>query len=378
MAQDGGGGAEKTERASPKKRADERKKGNIFMSKDITTVISLVASFFIISLFIGGIIDNVMNIFRNMVLRMQTVQTVDLSVMMEIYRELMLFIATSLLPAIIIIGMVSVIIVLMQSKFLWATDRIKFKLSRINPLSGIKRMFALRSLVELVKSLIKVAILIYILYFNIVGVINDLPGMIDWDIMQAVRYAGDRILALIIAVGIAFAGVAALDFLYQRWEYEKNIRMTKQEVKDEYKQMEGNPEIKSARRQKQREFAMSRMMQAVEEADVVVRNPTHFAVALKYKLDVDVAPIVVAKGKDNIALRIIEEAEKHGIDTVENRTLARGLYDAAEIDQVIPGEFFQPVAELLAWLYSTKEGSSRPNSTVAANQPAERHPVPPS
>ena len=354
MPQNDGGG-EKTEKASPKKREDERKKGNIFMSKDITTVISLVASFFIISLFVGGISDQIQNLYRNQVIRMRDVPTIDISVMMEIYREFMIFIATSLLPAIVIVGMVSVIVVLMQSKFLWANDRIKFKMERLNPLKGIKRMLSLRSLVELVKSMVKVSVLTYILYFNIVGVIEDLPGMIDWDVIQAVSYTGDRLLGLIIAVGIAFAGIAALDYLYQRWEYEKNIKMTKQEVKDEYKQMEGNPEIKSARRQKQREYAMGRMMQAVEEADVVVRNPTHFAVALKYKLDVDSAPIVVAKGQDKIALRIVEKAEEHGIDTVENKTLARGLYESAEIDQVIPGEFFQPVAELLAWLYSTKE-----------------------
>jgi len=353
MPQNDGSG-EKTEKASPKKREDERKKGNIFMSKDVTTVITLVVSFYVMSLFIGRFLDRVGELFMGQLLRIRSLDLLDTTAVMEIYREVLVLIATTLLPAIVIICAISVMVVMIQTRFLWATDRIKFKLERINPLKGLKRMFALRSLVELAKSLVKISILAYILYFNIVGVLADLPGMIGWDVQQAAAYTGQRLLILIIWVGIAFAAVAALDFLYQRWEYEKNIKMSKHEVKDEYKQMEGNPEIKSARRQKQREYAMGRMMQAVEEADVVVRNPTHYAVALKYKLDEDVAPLVVAKGKDNIALRIIETAAEHGIDTVENKALARGLYESAEIDEMIPGEFFQPVAELLAWLYSTK------------------------
>jgi len=348
-------GGEKTEQASPKKRQDERKKGNIFMSKDVTTVVSLVASFFILSLFVGGFTARIGESYRGQLLRVREVPTLDSTMVMEIYREILSIIATTLLPAAIIIALVTVISVMVQTKFLWATELLKFKFEKLNPIQGFKRMVSLRSLVELAKSIIKISVLTYILYFNIMGVLEDLPGMIDWDVQMAASYTGDKILVLVVAVGIAFAAVASLDYLYQRYEYEKKLRMSKQEVKDEYKQMEGNPEIKGARRQKAREYAMGRMMQAVEEADVVVKNPTHYAVALKYKLDKDAAPILVAKGQDNIALRIVETAEQHGIDTVENKALARGLYQEAEIDQVIPGEFFGPVAELLAWLYSTKQ-----------------------
>lgn len=353
MAESGSGG-EKTEKASPKKRQDERKKGNIFMSKDITTVISLVASFFILSFFIGGFLDRLQEVYRVQMLRLQEMPLLDPPGLMSMYREMLFVIATSLLPAALMIALVSVVVVMMQTKFLFATEQLKFKLERINPIKGIKRMFSLRSLVELAKSIVKISALTYILYINIATVVEDMPLMIDWELTQAIAYTGQRLLMLVAWVGVIFAGVAALDFLYQRYEYEKNIKMTKQEVKDEYKQMEGNPEVKSARRQKQREYAMGRMMQAVEEADVVVRNPTHYAVALKYKLDEDAAPMVVAKGQDNIALKIVEKAEEHGVVTVENKSLARGLYESAEIDAAIPGEFFQPVAELLAWLYSQK------------------------
>jgi flagellar biosynthetic protein FlhB len=146
--------------------------------------------------------------------------------------------------------------------------------------------------------------------------------------------------------------------------------MSKQEVKDEYRMMEGNPEIKNKRREKQREFAMMRMMQNIKDADVVVRNPDHYAVALRYKLDDDPAPIVLAKGADNVALRIVEEAEKHGVATVENRPLARGLYEVTDVYDAIPAEFYQPVAELLAWLYNTKN-SGLPASLISLQKPPQ-------
>ncbi|MCL2579673.1 MAG: flagellar biosynthesis protein FlhB [Oscillospiraceae bacterium] len=345
-------GSEKTEKASPKKRADERKKGNIFVSKDITTVVSLVASFFILSFFIGGFLDRVQEIYRLQMQRLEYVTTLEPFLLMQLYRDLILTIVTTLLPAMLLISAVTIAIVMTQTKLLFATENLKFKGERLNPIKGLKRLFSLRSIVELAKSLIKISALAYILYVNISTVVDDMPLMIDWELGQAITYTGQRLLMLVAWVGVVFAGVAALDYLYQRYEYEKNIKMTKQEVKDEYKQMEGNPEVKSARRQKQREYAMGRMMQSVGEADVVVRNPTHYAVALKYKLDEDVAPVVLAKGKDLIAQKIVEEAEAHGVATVENKSLARGLYESAAIDAAIPGEFFQPVAELLAWLYS--------------------------
>jgi flagellar biosynthetic protein FlhB len=357
MAESGGG--EKTEKASPKKRQDERKKGNILMSKDVATVISLVLSFFILRFFVPNFVLGIQEHYKTQMLRIRDFESIDVTLANSFLREFLMLFGTTIFPAIVLIATVAIIATGFQTKFLWATDKLKFKFERINPIKGFKKLFSLRSLVELFKSLIKISVLTWVLYGNVQRVIADLPGMMDWDVMSAFSYTGHQIFSLIISVGIAFSVVAALDFLYQRWEYEKNIKMSKQEVKDEYKQMEGNPEIKGARRQKQREYAMGRMMQAVKEADVVVRNPTHYAVALKYKLEVDAAPTVLAKGTDNIALKIIEEAESYDISCVENRSLARGLYQAAEIDAVIPSEFFQPVAELLALLYTEKAKEKR-------------------
>jgi flagellar biosynthetic protein FlhB len=168
-------------------------------------------------------------------------------------------------------------------------------------------------------------------------------------------FMNDQTMAMVQTVAMIFAVVAILDYAYQRYDYEKKLKMTKQEVKDEYKQTEGNPEIKGKIRQKQREMSMSRMMQMVPQADVIVRNPTHYAVALKYDADHDVAPLVLAKGKDHIALRIVAVGEENKVLVKENKALARGLYESVEINDYIPAELYKAVAELMAWVYSTKK-----------------------
>lgn len=352
-------GGEKTEKASPKKRQDERKKGNIFMSKDITTIVSLIVSFYAISFFINMFQQKIRENYSIQMARIINIEVLAIRDVMDIFKEFLLLFGTTILPAMMIIGLMTVVAVLAQTRMLVSGEQIKFKLERIDPIKGFKRLFSLRSLVELLKSLIKITVLTILLYQNIKRAINLVPAMLDWDITQGIAYAGEEIMSLVLSTAIAFGVVAVADYLYQRYEYEKNIRMTKQEVKDEYKQMEGNPEIKSARRQKQREYAQKRMMQQVQDADVVVRNPTHFAVALKYSLEDDFAPRVLAKGQDLIAQKIIEEAEKHDITMVENPPLARSLYELTDVDDLIPPELYQPVAELLAWLYTNSTKKSK-------------------
>jgi len=162
-------------------------------------------------------------------------------------------------------------------------------------------------------------------------------------------------MSMVKTICMVFIAVAIFDFAYQMFDYNKKLKMDKQEIKDEYKQMEGDPQVKGQRRNMQRQMSMNRMMAAVPEADVIVRNPTHYAVALKYDMDQDVAPIVVAKGKDLIALRIVEIGEKNNVPIQENRPLARGLYEMTEINDTIPAELYKAVAELLAWVYGNKK-----------------------
>jgi len=215
--------------------------------------------------------------------------------------------------------------------------------------------------VELIKNLIKISILLALLYNIIMNDLVPVSRTINMDLLNSSVYMLNMIFSLVIKVCMAFTVVAFFDYLYQRWDYEKNLKMTKQEVKDEYKQTEGNPEIKGRIRRLQREMAMSRMMQKVPQADVIVRNPTHFAVALKYIqcLEQEVSLITqgnlqktfTVKGQDELALRIIKVGEENSVFIIENRPLARALYASCKLDQEIPAEFYGAVAEILVYIY---------------------------
>jgi flagellar biosynthetic protein FlhB len=181
------------------------------------------------------------------------------------------------------------------------------------------------------------------------------PDMLSASLDSNLSFMMDRIMSIVYKICLIFVAVAILDYAYQKYDYEKKLRMTKQEVKDEYKQTEGDPQIKGRIREKQRKMSMNRMIQQVPNADVVVRNPTHFAVALKYDIDHDQAPIVLAKGQDFMAKRIISVAEKHKILITENKPLARSLYETTEVNDYIPAELYQAVAEVMAWVYSNKK-----------------------
>jgi len=181
------------------------------------------------------------------------------------------------------------------------------------------------------------------------------PDMMTTELAENVSFMMNETMSMVKTICMIFVAVAIFDFVYQMYDYNKKLKMDKQEIKDEYKQMEGDPHVKGERRNKQREMSMNRMMAEVPGADVIVRNPTHYAVALKYDMDKDVAPIIVAKGKDYIALRIVDIGEKNKIPIQENRPLARGLYEIAEINDYVPAELYKAVAELMAWVYSNKK-----------------------
>ena len=226
-----------------------------------------------------------------------------------------------------------------QTRFNISFKTLKPKFDRLNPISGIKKMFAVRNAVELLKNLLKIAVLGVLLFNLIKGDIVQVARMIDVEPLNSCIHLLQMAFQLILKVCMVFIIVAFFDFLYQRWEYEKNLKMTKQEVKDEYKQTEGNPEIKGRIRRIQRQMALSRMIQKVPEADVIVRNPTHGA------------PVVLAKGQDELALRIVKAGEENGVFMIENKPLARALYASCRLDQEIPAEFYGAVAEILIYIY---------------------------
>lgn len=348
-------GEDKTEKASPKKRRDERKKGNVFLSKDVVTVGTIAISFIILEMWASHIYLYVSNVLYKYISLMKDTYIINDTFIVQLFKDISFTLFASVGILMVAIMFVSIVFTGSQTRFLISRENIKLKFSKLNPLSGIKRMFSIRSIVEVIKNLIKITILGYVIYNSIIDNLLQIPKLVSVDLMSGIQFVFSSIMSIVKSVVIAFVAISAFDFLYSWWEYEKNIKMSKQEVKEEYKQMEGDPHIKGKIKEKQRAMSMSRMMQQVPGADVIIRNPTHFAIAIKYDIKADNAPIVVAKGKDNIAMKIIEKATECKINMVENVPLARALYEKAELNREIPLEYYEPVAEILAWVYRINE-----------------------
>jgi len=356
-------GAEgKTEKATPKKRRDERKKGNVFQSKDIVNVVSVLAVFFTLKLTLPFVYSYLNNMLLKYMGWIKYTDTVSESFSLDLLKDAAVTILLLAGPVMLVAMAVGVIATGAQTRFSFSKENLKLKFSKLNPIAGIKRMFSLRSVVELVKALIKVTVISYVLYAGLKGIISQFSMLISVSVLQGISFILNSIFDIVLKITVVFALIAFFDYLYQWWEYEKNIRMSKQEIKEEYKHTEGDPQIKGKIREKQRQMAMRRMMQNVPDADVVIKNPTHFAVALKYDSQKNRAPVVIAKGQDFMALKILQVAEQYRIPTKEDKTLARSLYHAVEIDREIPAEFYAAMAEILAWVFTLKKDGRRQKS----------------
>ncbi len=342
----------KTEKATPKKRRDERKKGNVFMSKDAISVATLLGSYAGIMVFIGIIAEQLARFMEYCLGLTGTLDTGEtIAAAPEVQLEAVMVTVKTVGPLLLITALCAVVATFAQTKFLVSTEQIKPKFNRISPLQGFKRLFSLKSIVEALKGIIKIVILMVIIYISIKGMFPNLVKYLYVDLDAATMDMYDETMSMIQRIIIAFIVLAAFDFMYQWWDYERQLKMTKQEVKEEYKQIEGNPQIKSKIRELQRKMAQGRMMQQVPQSDVVIRNPTHFAVALRYKPDIDSAPVVMALGQDEIALKIVQVAEENKIPTIENPPLARALYANTQLNQEIPPEFYADVAEVLVYIF---------------------------
>lgn len=342
---------EKTEQATPKKRQDERKKGNIFLSKDVITVTSLIGTFFTLKILLPQIIADIREYILLYFNYASTKSEISASFISDMMIGFIIIFAKVAMPLLLITILISIVATVAQTKMLFAADSLKPKFNRLNPLEGFKKMVSAKSLVEILKGLIKISILLYIMYGFIQGRIIMFAKTINMEVYTSSAFLLESIMQLVFNITIAFVAVSALDFIYQKWDYEKQIRMSKQEIKEEYKQMEGDPLIKSKIKDMQRKIAMSRMMQAVPNADVVVRNPTHFAVALRYDIKKDSAPILVAKGQDEMALRIVKIAEENNVYVLENKLLARAIFATTELNREVPAEFYGTIAEILVYIY---------------------------
>ena len=345
----------RTERATPRKREDERKKGNIFLSKDAISALSLLSLILLLRLagepLMGGMR-------RVMVESYSALATVDRLTALDastILGRFALNAMSLILPVSGAAMLLGVALGGVQTRFLFAASLLKPKFSRLNPVSGIKNLFSAKSLVELVKSILKVGVIGAILYSDISARVLQIRNMPLDSLESGVLWTGEAVFSITTKILMFMVMFAAADYFYQWWDHERKLRMTKQEVRDEQKRMEGDPHIKGRIREVQRRMAVMRMMHKVPTADVVIRNPTHFAVALKYDPKKDKAPVVVAKGADQIALTIVRIAKESNVYVTENKPLARGLYEAVEIGMQIPEVFYKPVADIIAFIYKLKK-----------------------
>lgn len=344
----------KTEKATPKRRKDERKKGNAFSSKDVVNVMSILVVFYSMKLMFPMIYGQFRLFLEKYLNDAADINELTGTVALTVIRESITLFAITAIPILLISVLVAVVATGAQTRFNFSWKALKPKFSRISPLQGIKRIISLKSLIEVIKGLVKIIIVGAIVYRFFMKRLTDFGLMSGVSLEQSAIYVLNATISLVWNVSLIFIVIAGLDFLYQWWDYERQLRMSKQEVKEEFKQLEGDPQVKGKIRDIQRKFAMSRMMQAVPTADVIIRNPTHYAVALKYDIQQDEAPMVVAKGQDDLALRIIRVGEENDVFITENRPLARAIYETADVGREIPMEYYGAVAEVIALLYQMK------------------------
>ena len=347
---------EKTEEPTAKKRADAKKKGQVGKSQEINAAFVMMAGFVILYNLGGNALQEIMtyssSIFGHLV--MET----DEESVMQLFISIIIVLAKTSLPMMVFIMIIGLAINFFQVGLNFNTEAIGFKPDKLNPINGFGRIFSKRSLVELVKSIIKIVVIGFFIYDYMVAEILQMPKLIFLELGEATDKISSVIFMLAFKILGVFFVMAAADLYYQKWQTTQDLKMSKQDIKDEFKQTEGDPQIKGKIKSKQRQMAMARMMQEVPQADVIVTNPTHFAVAMSYKPGM-AAPIVVAKGQDHVAQRIKEIAREHKVPIVENKPLARALFAAVEIGDSIPQELYKVVAEVLAYVYKLKNKGKR-------------------
>lgn len=347
-------GGEKTEEATPKKLDDARKEGQVAKSQELTTAFSLITLFVVLKLFVSyvtnGFVDNFSMIYGSISTYSKEIFNVDyaMSYMRESMKQILLIAVPMMGGALA----VSLGISALQVGWKPTAKPLQPKFDRLNPVNGFKRMFSMDKLFELVKAILKIGLVGYLAYTTFkdqVGIVSLVYGL---ELFTAVMLIGNMVINFGLKVSIVFLIIGVADFIYQKLKFAKDMRMTKQEIKEEFKQTEGDPKIKGQIRQKMREVSQRRMMQKIPEADVVITNPTHLACAIKYDKEVSKAPVLVAKGADYLAQKIKDVARENNVPIVENKPLARMLYHNVELDEEIPEELYQLTAEVLAYVYS--------------------------
>lgn len=347
-------GGERTEQATPKKKQDARRKGMVARTTELGPALTLLAAYALFSRSGTRLLENGTRMIQESAAAMPGSQPLTFAKLLDLFTPQLTLagqvvaVPLAALAAVAILGQVA------QTGLLIPEKALAPKWSRLNPLQGFKQLFSKQTLATLARSLLKTGMIVYLSWGVVREALQVAPELMEAPTAVAAATAARLAGKLARSVALVFLAVAGFDYLYQRWEHLRSLRMSRKELEEELKQSEGDPLIRQRIRQRQRKIAMSRMMAALPTADVVVTNPIHLAVALKYAGRKMPAPVVVAKGAGLLAQRIKDKAKEHQVPVVENVELARGLYYATELGQVIPAEFYQAVAELLAYVYQIR------------------------
>lgn len=345
---------EKTEEPTAKKLEDARKKGQVMRSTEVVTAATLLVFFLMLKVFVGFIGNRFISSFHKTLgsIGDYTSEPFNTNMARTIIRSSLWDIVGAAFPIMIAGFVVTIVSILFQVKWKVTTEPLKPKFDKFNPVSGMKRLFSKDKIMDLLKSTAKVIILAYVVYSYLKDQWPLIFKMYSYTLPQAIAVIGDTVISVGIRISLFFAAIAVFDLFYQKWKFHQDMMMSKQEVKDEYKNSEGDPKIKSQQRQRMQQASQRRMMQDLPNADVVITNPTHLAVAIRYDKEAHEAPVVVAKGADYLAQKIKDVARANAVEIVENKPLARMLYHNVEIGAEIPPELYQMVAEVLAYVYS--------------------------
>ena len=351
-----GPGGEKTEKPTAKKLNDARNEGQVAKSREISNAFTLIGLFLLLKIaisflgdqFLGGYADTYNRIPELIKLTDGKIRSCDFSTLLL---HMLMRMLIGMAPFLVVGFILSFLADYLQVKWKVTTKPLQPKFSKMNPINGFKRIFSMNSLVELLKAILKIALISYVVYTTIRDKLQVIYLLFHMTLWQGIATAADIAISIGMKVSFVYLIIAALDFAYQKHKFNKDQMMTKQEIKDEYKNAEGDPAIKGKQRQRMQEASRRRMMQDIPKADVVITNPTHFAVAIQYDAEVAAAPVVLAKGEDHLAAKIKEAARENHVEIVENKPLARMLYYNVDIGQQVPPELYQAVAEVLAMVY---------------------------
>ena len=355
FAADGEGG-EKTEPATDKKLRDARDEGKVAKSKELTAAFDLIVLFLVLKVFMSFVGEKLLGFFSYIYNRMpdflnETQKDMSSVTVRNFMNDIILQFLLTCLPFFIFGVVVTILVSIVQVGWKVTTKPMAPKLDKFNPINGFKRIFSKDAIFELIKSVLKIGVILYMAYSSIKSHQNDIFILYELPLTRAVALVGDIIINTGLKISIVYLIVGIVDYIYNKHKFNEDMKMTKQEVKDEFKNTEGDPAIKGQQRKRMQEASQRRMMQDVPKADVVITNPTHFAVAIKYDADTNQAPVVTAKGQDYVAMKIKEIARDNNIRIVENKPLARMLFHNVELGAEIPPELYQSVAEILAMIY---------------------------